>query len=391
MRISLSLALCFCSVMFGVSANATRARLTALGQDKNGSLFIKDERNIFLNPAQINSYTTRLNLEAGQRDRVTSTDDTDVATTNNQTNDPKAEGGLIYKFGSFTGGAQLGRVSDAAERINNQNSIDTNFFDPQNSVELIFGGNAGMAWGASVHHAHSKSDGSAGDDPNQEARVLTARGGVMADRFQAYGVFDLMHESEVETQTPDVSRKYDGNLSLELGGSFDLSQTSSIGGLLRQTGYDFDDGAAAKGESEQRVLSAAYFHRFRQEENIFVFGSAGLFWLDDKSDYDAAGVPNRKIQQLSLPVGLGLEVKAASWMKLRGSVTQHVLVHQVKTRNATVDNKVENADSTVVTLGTGILFDKFTFDATLEGSGATGNGEVNGVTLLANAGLTYEF
>jgi hypothetical protein len=375
--------------MAGLSAHATKARLQALGQDDNGSLFIRDERNIFLNPATINSYTDRLNLEAGKTDRVTSSA---AASPNDTTNSPKAEGGLIYKLGELTAGAQLGRVSDAAQRIDDQNALGAvDFFDPQNSFDLLLGGKGGIAWGASLHHAFSKDDGSAAGNPNQEARVLSARGGVQADRFQAYGVLDVMHESKITKTAPDVTQKYDGNLSLEAGGSFELNRDSSVGGFIRQTGYDFDDGAASKGDDTNRELKALYFHRFRQEENVFVFGSAGLYWKSEKVDFDGAGVTSHKFEETSIPCTLGLETRAASWLKFRGSVTQSVLIHQTKTRDGTIDNKQENMDSTIVTLGTGVVFDKFTLDATLKGSGAAGNGQVDGTNLMANAGLSYEF
>jgi len=384
MRVSLALVLGL--LIVSGNAHATRARLTALGQSKNGSLFIRDERNVFLNPAHISNLNNRINLEAGSMDRVST-----AATANDTTNDPKAEGGIAYNFGGLTGGVQVGRVSEAADRINNQTALTTDFYDPQNSVELILGGKAGIGWGASLHHAQSKDDASASGGSKQNAQVLSARGGVVADRFQVYGVLDAIHDSKIVTTGPAVTQKYDGNLSLEVGGSFDLSQSSSVGGFVSQSGYDFDDDAGTKGDNTTRALSGSFFHRFRQDESVFVFGSAGLFWMNQESDYDAAGVQNGKYEQLSIPVALGLETSAASWLKLRGSVTQHVLIHQVKQRTATLDSKSENTDSTIVTLGTGIVFDKFVVDGTLSGTGSAGNGRLDGDNLMANIGMTYEF
>jgi len=122
-----------------------------------------------------------------------------------------------------------------------------------------------------------------------------------------------------------------------------------------------------------------------------VFGLAGLFYEDGKSDFDVSGSDPEKQQYLAIPVGLGFESRMASWLKLRGSVTQNVLIDRDRYSNGTADIERNSEDDTVVTIGSSVTYDNFTLDATLEGSGAAGNGKINGNTLMANAGLTYGF
>src|SRR4051812_37381079 len=83
------------------SAHATKARLAALNQDTNGSYFIADTRNIFLNPAQLASMKDHLNFEWGKKDRTGVANDI-----------PENEGGFVLSLGAGKLAAQLGRVTD---------------------------------------------------------------------------------------------------------------------------------------------------------------------------------------------------------------------------------------------------------------------------------------
>ncbi|MGZ3723872.1 MAG: hypothetical protein ACXVA9_13105, partial [Bdellovibrionales bacterium] len=88
------------AVFVTASAHATKARLAALNQDSNGSYFIMDTRNIFLNPAQLSIMKDHLNFEWGKRDRPGVI-----------TNVPENEGGFVMSLGGGKLAAQLGRVN----------------------------------------------------------------------------------------------------------------------------------------------------------------------------------------------------------------------------------------------------------------------------------------
>jgi len=380
MKLSLLMALGFFLVT--QSAFATRARLQALGQNKNGSLFISDDRNIFLNPAHVTTVQNKINLEAGK------TDQSATSATN-----PKAEGGLVYRMNDFSIAAQLGRVGDATARISSQTSLSgTTFYDPQNSVELILGGGGkGLAWGGSLHYANSESEiGATTDYPDSKAKVLTARGGVVTDKFQAYGSWDVNHESS--TRTSAISqREFDGNLSLEAGGSYNMSETAKLGGYILNTGNDFNDGGTSKGDYKLMKVNGTYFHNFKKEEGLMIFGMAGLTYSKGVSDYEAAGQKDDESISWALPIGLGLESQLTSWFAIRGSVTQTVLVDKTERKNTASNSMKIGEDDTVVTLGSSFNYKDFVLDATLAGSGGTGTAQIDGNTLMANVGLTYAF
>ncbi|MGE0529384.1 MAG: hypothetical protein AB7G93_17045 [Bdellovibrionales bacterium] len=365
----------------GTSAHASRARLLALGQDANGSLFIEDSRNVFLNPAWITLLPDQLNLEAGPTNSDTGTN------PNRVTNSPKAEGGLAYQWDKWGLGVQLGRVSKENKAIIEQTSTADNFLDPQNSIEIIAGTGGDQRWGGSIHYAYALDDRTSANNGKDEGRTLVLRGGMQNETLQVYGTFAVFHESE-NIDSTGLKKEYDGDLTTEWGASYKLSEDGRVGGSVRLYGYSFDDGAAARGDSEGRTVSATYFHYLRKQERNFVFGSAGIYWDDQKSDFEVDGATDKKQKYLALPVSLGLERILRDWLILRGSVTQNVLIHKDEFKDGTNDSKKENFDSTTVTLGTGLTFESLVLDATLEGSTT---GKLNASTLMANLGLTYIF
>lgn len=91
-----------------------------------------------------------------------------------------------------------------------------------------------------------------------------------------------------------------------------------------------------------------------------------------------------------LPITIGLEVEAANWMTLRGSVSQSTLISNTKIEAGGVatTETAPGANTTTVALGAGLKFNKLTFDGTL--TTATTQ-TVNTTALLAQAGMTYWF
>ena len=70
-------------------AFASKARLQALGEDIYGSTYINDNRNIFLNAAQVNNYADLVTFETGAQ---TDNDGDDSAAG------PRPEGGVFFRL-----------------------------------------------------------------------------------------------------------------------------------------------------------------------------------------------------------------------------------------------------------------------------------------------------
>ena len=96
-------------------------------------------------------------------------------------------------------------------------------------------------------------------------------------------------------------------------------------------------------------------------------------------------------EQTHLPFIIGVEADAASWLTLRASAKQNVILGSSKV-NQGDSTTIKN--NTTVALGAGLKFNKFTLDSTLAAGSVpatAGNGSIDANNLMANASLTYMF
>ena len=118
-------------VLASTSVFATRARLESLGEDKDGSFFIEDGRNIFLNAAHVNHIKDSIIFEGGSQDDGDSQASSD------------AEGGFFKSHGKFTYGVYFGRQADSIQTIRGISaSTPTGLPSNENNIDLYFGGDA---------------------------------------------------------------------------------------------------------------------------------------------------------------------------------------------------------------------------------------------------------
>lgn len=363
---------------------ASKARLSSLGQDKNGSLLIDDERNIFLNPAYINNLKNSANFEFGK---------TNVGPdliTNTIANSPKAEGGMTYTLDSFVTAIQVGRVHRIVDSMFANRSLSTTgFFVPQNSLDLIIGKPGALNWGASLHYSKSSSEtGQTAQFPDSQASIMSFSGGIYQPAYSVFASFDLVHKSET-TESTGSPEKFEGKASYILGGSYNVNPLSRVSLLVSSYNFAFNNGAGLEGDSKSFQTSINYFRRLSGDKT-FVFVTAGLARGERVISYVAAGSNNDKLATLSLPLSLGVEVPISGWLTLRSAVKQSVLIGESNQTNGLTDLTTNGTDDTVVSAGASLLFDRLAVDATLDGAESE-SGKVNGVTLLAKVGIKYSF
>ncbi len=367
------------AILWNPLASASRSRLTALGQNPNGSLYIKDVRNMFLNPAQINSVQNQVNLEWGDKD-------------SNVT--PKAEGGLVHETGSMKLGLQLGRVGEAAsDAVFGAGASQANLTIgdyPQDSVELLFGSEGSMLWGGAFHYVNNEAKNSQTDSAT-EAKIMTGKFGVILGKIQGYLHADIANS--LKNETSGVTKEYDGQLTLRLGGSYDISGDSQLGIEIDRHAYDTNNGTTSvKGEGEDLKAQLNWFRTLKQTEGHFLYYSFGLSYRDQELKFSPGGL-SMSIEKLALPIALGLETKAKEWLVFRGSIAQEVIINKDETKD-TAGNTTENinADDTVVAAGVGFIWsESLTMDATFSGAGSAGSGQFNANTMFAEVGMNYSF
>ncbi|MEQ1875544.1 MAG: hypothetical protein ABL958_02795, partial [Bdellovibrionia bacterium] len=174
-----------------------------------------------------------------------------------------------------------------------------------------------------------------------------------------------------------------------VGGSFHFSKTSKVGAEIRMRQFDFDNGASVNGDYKSQTVDITYFNQLPVEK-FFLFWTAGARMMEANTDFSVVGSNDIKETLTTLPLTLGLEVPANSWLALRASVKQSVLIHKNKLSDALNDLETDGLDSTVVSAGASISFDQFSIDSTLAGAD-NGTGTINGNNLLANVGMKYTF
>lgn len=310
-------------MLLSTSAFASKARLEALGEDKDGSYFISDYRNIYINPAELSSLGNMAIFEWG----------TSGASYGNASvdpdNNPKAEGGAIYNLSNgLTFGAILGDETDVAAltRMLSSNvyggagagSAATFLQTADNVVDLFVAGKGSMNWGANLLYTGSKNEqGSIGTKQHSYA----TRFGVSQDNWNAHALIALGAKSE---NTIVASRQeYKGKIGFRLGGGYDLSNENKTFAMYERYGWEQDNATDARRDGKFSKMFAGVGHTKKVSDSSSIF--AKLQAEMTKIELESVGaLVAAKIDRVAIPLSIGFEHSAMDWLVLRGSVVQNL-------------------------------------------------------------------
>lgn len=358
------------TIFLSGQAFASKARLTALGQKTGGSTLVKDSRSIFLNPAHIGQMANSFNFEMGNAD------------TNNfplAVGAPYSEGGMTYDMEGGKIGMQMGRRSDVNDFISGNAAT---VLSPKNSVDVIYGTKGAKAFGLGIHYASANDDEVSGGFPNQEASELQVFGGMVHNKLEVFGQIGINGEAENETAA-GVTAKFDVKSFIMAGFGYDVDNVAKVFGSLKKYEHEATSGAGVKTETQSMDIAINYAHLRRPKSDVMMFYGAGL--VLNNGDVELAGVKT-DVTETSLPVFIGLEVNATSYMDLRASVRQMLLLNN--TEDAAGDNQ-HSPNTTTVGAGAALKFNNnLVIDTTL---GAEDGGDIDGTSLFANASMNYTF
>ena len=352
-------------------AFASKARLQALGEDQYGSFYINDNRNIFYNAAQVNNHKDLLTFEWG-----------DTSNTTDSVTTPKAEGGFFKTAGNLVYGAQLGSESNTSNGF--RAAAGAGAVDEENNIDLFVGGDAGMKWGANVTYSKSADDETSAD-ANQSA--LRTRLGVIAGDIEGYANVSLSNKADTGTQ------EFKGKLGYQLGAIYNLNEyrvfadyrtnsgeaDGTTDGDLKASQIQVGAGRASKLNDKATLFTKAQIQMNKAENDNGVAFAAGCSLASSVvcEDYSATFIP----------VVIGLEYDAASWLVLRTSVAQTIWGKQEDK-----DDKKGFAETTTVNAGAALKFGEMIVDGSIGGTtGSTGNGQLNTDTLMSRVSMTYNF
>jgi len=343
---------------------ASKARLQALGESTNGSFYINDNRNVFLNPEAVNAHSDLVTYEWGQ-DVNSATPDTTAT--------PNAEGGFFKSHGSFNYGVQLGRV------LSSQNGFEKlgNTYRPGNAIDLFVGGDAGIKWGAQATYQKAYDDANKDKTHTYDLALGATQGNLSG--FINYGIGAKAEDNNVE-----VKRK--GTYSI--GGSYKMMGMTAFGQYSRAE-FEKDNANDDTYTSTGWLLGVGREHKLTDKTVMFTRLSGSQF-----TETLPAGATTTR----AVPVTIGFEHDVNSWMVLRGSVAQN-LWSSVRAQGG---DKSNVANTTVVNAGATLKFGDLNVDgvvgnnsdatnAGLGASTAAGKGQLRTDSLMSRVSVTYRF
>jgi hypothetical protein len=402
-------------VLSSSSVFASQARLVALGMsetDNDGMYYISDARNIFLNPAFVNLYPNQAVLEWGNVGQYTTVlGTTSGSTINNNTSNPKAQGGAFKKYGDFVYGVYLGNESNTSSFLriagtsgisalngitNTTTYANTNskmLQTADNQVDVFFGGEGAYKWGVNALYANGKDDTRTSKDS-----AAAIRGGLIGSNWDAHLNLSLASKSEASESIAapalgvtarTVSQSFKGKLGYQLGGSYAIENKGRVFGYVKQYGWDQTDDFAGYAALSNAVGG----------QNGTVKGDFTSFYLGWGRDFDVnsgdkiftsltakqtnvnVNFTNKtEVKHLIIPLTIGYEAKANEWLTIRGSVVQNIYGQK--------DNKNVNDSHTSGTNGTQL--NAVAKSLLTNVYGASGKSTLANSTVV-NAGATLNF
>lgn len=436
------IALSALAVLASNTAEASKARLLALGENLEtaGSLYFSDNRNIFQNAAFIHEYKDAVYLEWGAKGGQEATGLGQLNNKADTDTKPQAEGGFLKSHGKFVYGLHVGAESyithEARSYLRLRNS---EALHQDNQVDAFFGAaeSEDFKWGVNVTYSNTKEDAQRADQKSASVRL-----GLMGKKWEGYANVSVMNEAKIgatqiaATGASELAAtgkdKFDGKGGWELGGSYDLGFAKAFG-YWRHAAWEQDVDSATFGIAGGNAVPTGAVYRGKTEfdtnrvrlglgretelnERTTLFSK--VEYVMTKREVKAKGGTARgtaNIDDYYIPVTIGLEHDATSWLVLRGSVTQYLVSQQDNSYSSALLNtpgaispmvtgqypkgKRSFANSTNVNAGLTLKFGDLSIDGvigTSTGAGAIGDtksekGVLSLDNLASRVAMTYRF
>lgn len=327
---------------FPIFAMASKARVSAL----QGAADLVDTQTVFNNPAHIHLLKPHVTFELGQ------------GTT---TGNPKAEGGFLMEKDGTRWGAYFGHMSATQNLL--RGATATAYPKMDNPVDFFYGRD-----GWAVNLALSSSED---ETTTQKQSTAIVRYGLTAESWQFGVTAEVLASAENNSGSDN---KFNGAPVLGLTyeqafGQWVFDASLTIADTKQQA-------SGVDNKVKMTAIELSFLHRPVEGLYYGVALNNSEFQVEDK-----------KRKSMGLPLFVGLEKEALSWLVFRGSVRQNFLIGSTEDEIAGTKAK-KNANDTSVAVGLGVKHGEFTLDGTLAGSSS---GKVDGNNVLTNAAVTYNF
>ncbi len=396
------------------AALASKARILALGEEVEDHYFIEDSRSIFTNASYVNNYANTMMLEWGGNGFGNSSFlDTDSS--------PKAMGGFLKKSGNYVYGVYLGNESNVSTFLRVLASPDTYtngyLASSDNQTDFFVGSEttSGVKWGANFVYTKDKNEATGA--ANSSDKGMAMRLGAQKDMWEGYANVSLVSESERKNNSTPT--KFEGKLGLQVGGSYVMNDIKMFASYKQfdweQTGGNQAAGVKTDGGFTRYFIGAGKTHKINETDMVFV--KAMYNALNVELEY-ASG--KAELTRRALPLIVGYEAQATSWLVFRGSVSHNLmgtaesknLATVVGTENSNmsdglkyialgsysgspVDGKKTITNSTKINTGASLVFGDLTVDGFVGTTDTSGSSSKKGIfaldNLMTRVGMTYKF
>jgi hypothetical protein len=365
-----------------INAQASRARMTALGN----SVHIVDTSTVQTNPADMFRLSSDyVEFETGATSGLTQTAE-----------NANAEGSIVRTMGDAKVGLTLGHQSRNASswglrglatlaelRANQQNPIEFSYGTAMGDMKV-----AGTLVYSSYNNKIANLSGAAVVEKESSMGV---RLGAVSGPWDASLAIGL--GSEVKTNNlANTGSKFSGTSSYMLEGGYQMDSMYFNGNITSVAAKQETNLGVQANEIADSSMTVGVINSHKKDGNELFYG-VSLVQTSRKQDFTVSATDDTKTETLSLPLIIGLEVDAASWLTLRGSVSQTTFINSSKSETSTTPTTVTaetspGVNNTAVALGAGLKFNKLVIDGTL--ATATTQ-QINTTNLLALVGVTYMF
>ena len=354
-----------------VNAFASRARLLSLGSSPH----LVDPQTVFAKPFDMfNIASDFVDLESGATGAIAQT-----------AQNSNAEGMIVRTMGDAKLGLALGHQSlnasswglralspTAALRVNQQNPI-----------EFTYGKKAGeMTWAGTLVYSNYNNKKAVTTTGLEKESSMGVRVGASQGPWDGTLSLGLGNTANIMDGS-----KFTGTLGVGLNGGYKMDTMYFFGNVVQAGAKEETVAAVESMKATSQTITLGVVNSHKKDGNE-LFYSVALAQTSLATTY--APATETKTTTMMLPITIGVEVDAASWLTLRGSVSQSTLINDTKSENGgtTTVETAPGANTTSVAMGAGLKFNKLTFDGTL--STATTQ-TVNTTALMAQAGMTYWF
>lgn len=353
-------------------AFASRARLESLGQAKDGSYYVDDSRNMFLNPAQLSNYKKKLWLEYGSNA-------TTGITGQEQFGSSLAQGGFSNTFGDYTYAVYVNRQSDRVlNTLKLANSILTGstLIAPDKAFELFIAGEGSVKWGIDLYYAAAMNKGATNI---ATTNVFAVKLGVVADKLEAFTTVGITSSAKNDLGGTNNSNELKGKFAIDLGLTYAQDNAkykanfSTFGSTLNQLGTDTVDAT---------TMIAGLGAGWKKEvgKSVTMWSIVGVDYEKDSAEKGATLAPSAVMTVYNIPLTLAAEAQATSWLTVRGSLSHSILGQKIQGLNKDSVNGV-----TAVAAGVGMTFGDVQIDGVVGSSASTVN-STGGYGYLVNRG-----